>query len=69
MLLSVITHLPGSLVCDITSQLFLRFSIMASGGPVVNGDISRSPIESGTLEETLQQMSNLIQENRDLIGE
>lgn len=41
-------------------------SIMASGGPVVNGDISRSPGQSGTLEETLQQMNILIQENRDL---
>ncbi|KAG7215878.1 hypothetical protein INR49_021859 [Caranx melampygus] len=39
---------------------------MASGGPVVNGDISRSPGQSGTLEETLQQMNILIQENRDL---
>ncbi|XP_071358183.1 optineurin [Trachinotus anak] len=36
---------------------------MASGGPMMNGDISRSP---GTLEETLQQMNILIQENRDL---
>ncbi|XP_034019308.1 optineurin [Thalassophryne amazonica] len=39
---------------------------MASGGPVMNGDISRSPSQSGTLEETLQQMNMLIQENRDL---
>ncbi|XP_041819825.1 optineurin [Chelmon rostratus] len=39
---------------------------MASGGPVMNGDISRSPGQSGTLEETLQQMNILIQENRDL---
>ncbi|XP_029016266.1 optineurin isoform X2 [Betta splendens] len=36
---------------------------MASGGPILNGDISRQP---GTLEETLQQMNKLIQENRDL---
>ncbi|XP_070710159.1 optineurin isoform X2 [Pempheris klunzingeri] len=39
---------------------------MASGGPMMNGDISRSPSQSGTLEETLQQMNILIQENRDL---
>ncbi|XP_036977972.1 optineurin isoform X2 [Acanthopagrus latus] len=39
---------------------------MASGGPMMNGDISRSPGQSGTLEETLQQMNILIQENRDL---
>ncbi|XP_076578383.1 optineurin [Chaetodon auriga] len=39
---------------------------MASGGPMMNGDISRSSGQSGTLEETLQQMNILIQENRDL---
>ncbi|XP_044042346.1 optineurin [Siniperca chuatsi] len=39
---------------------------MASGGPMMNGDIARSPSQPGTLEETLQQMNNLIQENRDL---
>ncbi|XP_022605539.1 optineurin [Seriola dumerili] len=39
---------------------------MASGGPMMNGDISRSAGQSGTLEETLQQMNILIQENRDL---
>ncbi|XP_051248750.1 optineurin isoform X2 [Dicentrarchus labrax] len=39
---------------------------MASGGPMMNGDLSRSPSQSGTLEETLQQMNILIQENRDL---
>ncbi|XP_042367588.1 LOW QUALITY PROTEIN: optineurin [Plectropomus leopardus] len=34
---------------------------------MMNGDISRSPpSQSGTLEETLQQMNILIQENRDL---
>uniref|UniRef100_A0A665U4J0 Optineurin n=1 Tax=Echeneis naucrates TaxID=173247 RepID=A0A665U4J0_ECHNA len=32
----------------------------------MNGDISRSPGQYGTLEETLQQMNILIQENRDL---
>lgn len=32
----------------------------------MNGDISRSPNQPGTLEETLQQMNILIQENRDL---
>ncbi|KAM6896159.1 optineurin [Lycodopsis pacificus] len=37
---------------------------MASGGPVLNGDISC--VQSGALEETLQQMNLLIQENRDL---
>ncbi|MED6284635.1 hypothetical protein CHARACLAT_021010 [Characodon lateralis] len=41
-------------------------SIMASGGPMMNGDLSRSPGQSGTLEETVQQMNILIQENRDL---
>lgn len=35
----------------------------------MNGDISRSPGQPGTLEETLQQMNILIQENRDLKGE
>ena len=35
---------------------------------MMNGDISRSPSQSGTLEETLQQMNILIQENRDLKG-
>lgn len=49
--------------------LFLPLSVMASGGPMMNGDISRSPSQSGTLEETLQQMNILIQENRDLKGE
>uniref|UniRef100_A0A1A7WSI8 Optineurin n=1 Tax=Iconisemion striatum TaxID=60296 RepID=A0A1A7WSI8_9TELE len=39
---------------------------MASGGPMMNGDISRSPGQSGTLEETMLQMNKLIQENRDL---
>ncbi|XP_030006149.1 optineurin isoform X1 [Sphaeramia orbicularis] len=39
---------------------------MASGGPMMNGDISRAPSQSGTLEETLLQMNVLIQENRDL---
>ncbi|MEQ2157793.1 hypothetical protein GOODEAATRI_005506 [Goodea atripinnis] len=33
---------------------------------MMNGDISRSPGQSGTLEETVQQMNILIQENRDL---
>ncbi|KAI3366922.1 hypothetical protein L3Q82_009565 [Scortum barcoo] len=47
--------LSGAIIC-----------IMASGGPMMNGDISRSPSQSGTLEETLQQMNILIQENRDL---
>ncbi|XP_054911746.1 optineurin [Poeciliopsis prolifica] len=39
---------------------------MASGGPMVNGDVSRPPGQPGTLEETVQQMNVLIQENRDL---
>ncbi|XP_078098705.1 optineurin [Sander vitreus] len=39
---------------------------MASGGPVMNGDVSCSAGQSGALEETLQQMNILIQENRDL---
>lgn len=32
----------------------------------MNGDIPRTPSQTGTLEETLQQMNVLIQENRDL---
>lgn len=36
---------------------------------MMNGDISHSPSQPGTLEETLQQMNKLIQENRDLKGE
>ncbi|XP_044199739.1 optineurin [Thunnus albacares] len=39
---------------------------MTSGGHVMNGDISCSPGQPGTLEETLLQMNILIQENRDL---
>ncbi|XP_043964490.1 optineurin isoform X1 [Gambusia affinis] len=39
---------------------------MASGGPMVNGDVSRPAGQPGTLEETVQQMTILIQENRDL---
>nr|XP_057934633.1 optineurin [Doryrhamphus excisus] len=39
---------------------------MASGGPMMNGDITRSPNGMGTLEETVQQMNVLIQENIDL---
>lgn len=35
----------------------------------MNGDISRSPSQSGALEETVRQMNILIQENRDLKGE
>lgn len=34
----------------------------------MNGDLSRSPSQSGTLEETLQQMNILIKENQDLKG-
>ncbi|XP_029901922.1 optineurin [Myripristis murdjan] len=33
---------------------------------MLNGDVSRGAGQSGTLEETLQQMNILIQENRDL---
>lgn len=36
---------------------------------MMNGDVSRSSGQPGTLEETLQQMNILIQENRDLKGE
>lgn len=53
---------------EIPNLLCLPLSVMASGGPMMNGDISRSPGQSGTLEETLQQMNILIQENRDLKG-
>lgn len=35
---------------------------------MMNGDISRPSNQSGTLEETLEQMNVLIQENRDLKG-
>jgi len=57
-------------LCDWRSPLVgLPLSAMASGGPVVNGDLSRSPGPSCPLEETLQQMHILIQENRELKGE
>lgn len=36
---------------------------------MVNGDVSRPAGQPGTLEETVQQMTILIQENRDLKGE
>ncbi|XP_061617240.1 optineurin isoform X2 [Phyllopteryx taeniolatus] len=39
---------------------------MASGGPIMNGDISRSPSSVAMLDETLVQMNILIQENRNL---
>nr|XP_019948058.1 PREDICTED: optineurin [Paralichthys olivaceus] len=39
---------------------------MASEGPVINGDLPRSPSQPGPLEDTLLQMNKLIQENRDL---
>ncbi|XP_061524015.1 LOW QUALITY PROTEIN: optineurin [Phycodurus eques] len=39
---------------------------MASGGPIMNGDVSRSPSSVATLDETLVQMNILIQENRNL---
>ncbi|KAJ0012496.1 hypothetical protein NQD34_016830 [Periophthalmus magnuspinnatus] len=39
---------------------------MASGGPVMNGDVSRSTSQTGAVEGTLRQMNILIQENRDL---
>ncbi|KAK7895966.1 hypothetical protein WMY93_021291 [Mugilogobius chulae] len=39
---------------------------MASEGPVMNGDIPRSPGQTGALEDTLRQMNILIQENREL---
>ncbi|KAM7366929.1 hypothetical protein PAMP_014864 [Pampus punctatissimus] len=39
---------------------------MASGAPVMNGDIACSAGQSSTLEETLLQMNILIQENRGL---
>ncbi|XP_020782101.2 optineurin isoform X2 [Boleophthalmus pectinirostris] len=45
---------------------FVGVCRMASGGPVMNGDISRSPSQTGALEDTLKQMNILIQENRDL---
>ena len=40
---------------------------MATGSPIMNGDVPRG--HSGTLEETLQQINVLIQENSDLKGE
>ncbi|KAM9824370.1 optineurin [Neosynchiropus ocellatus] len=39
---------------------------MSSGAPMMNGDIARSPSQTGTLEDTLLMMNNLIRENRDL---
>ena len=49
---------------------------MATGTPMVNGEVSRHPAGGvhpspgeGTLEGTLHQMNILIQENRDLKGE
>ncbi|XP_017288042.1 optineurin [Kryptolebias marmoratus] len=39
---------------------------MASEGPMMNGNISGPPGQSVALEETVKQMNNLIQENRDL---
>uniref|UniRef100_A0A667X1S4 Optineurin n=1 Tax=Myripristis murdjan TaxID=586833 RepID=A0A667X1S4_9TELE len=41
-------------------------SVPTSLGLMLNGDVSRGAGQSGTLEETLQQMNILIQENRDL---
>lgn len=49
--------------------IFPPLSIMASGGPMVNGETSCSPGQSSTLEDTLLQLNNLIQENRELKGE
>ncbi|XP_053718314.1 optineurin isoform X1 [Synchiropus splendidus] len=43
-----------------------RGAIMSSGAPVMNGDVARSPTQTGTLEDTLLMMNNLIRENRDL---
>ncbi|KAM8885062.1 optineurin isoform 1-T3 [Synchiropus picturatus] len=39
---------------------------MSSGAPVMNGDVARPPTQTGTLEDTLLMMNNLIRENRDL---
>lgn len=41
---------------------------MATGGPMMNGEVPQSPSNPGMLEETLHQMNILIQENRDLKG-
>lgn len=43
--------------------------VMATGSPIMNGDVPHAANPPGTLEETLQLMNNLIQENRDLKGE
>lgn len=43
--------------------------VMATGSPMVNGDVPHAASPPGTLEETLQLMNILIQENRDLKGE
>ncbi|XP_077354894.1 optineurin [Festucalex cinctus] len=40
--------------------------MMASGAPIMNGDIARSPTLTVTPEEALFQMNILIQENRNL---
>lgn len=44
-------------------------TVMATGSPMMNGDIPHTANPPGTLEETLQLMNILIQENRDLKGE
>lgn len=41
---------------------------MATGSPMMNGDVPHAASQPGTLEETLQLMNILIQENRDLKG-
>lgn len=43
--------------------------VMATGSPIMNGDVPHAASPPGTLEETLQLMNILIQENRDLKGE
>lgn len=42
---------------------------MATGSPIMNGEVPHAANPPGTLEETLQLMNILIQENRDLKGE
>lgn len=54
---------------DIVTLCMTARIVMATGSPMVNGDVPHAASPPGTLEETLQLMNNLIQENRDLKGE
>lgn len=53
---------------DIVTVCLISRIIMATGSPMMNGDVPHAASQPGTLEETLQLMNILIQENRDLKG-